>query len=153
MVPIRPLSGFAAAALCAAALYLAPAPASAAGECDAEVPLPGGHHQAMHRHLLHLLCLAEGVAARDYAGVALLADRKLGLLSNAGKRDGAPDFVEPDQKIWELGWQFRRQASRLAETARISATEPGRADPAALDREFVNLTRACNACHRALVGP
>lgn len=153
MVTTRPQSGLAAAALCAVALAMAPAPAAAAPECNAEVPLPGGHHQAMHRHLLHLLCLAESVAVRDYAGVARLADRKLGLLSNAGKRDGAPDYVEPDQKIWELGWEFRRQASRLAETARISATEPDRADPAALDREFVNLARACNACHRVVGSP
>lgn len=113
------------------------------------LPLPSRNY-TMHRHLLHLLRIADSLARRDFKEVAILADQKLGLQSSGGKRDAAPEFVEPDQNIWELGWRFRQQGSRLSELAKAAAADPAQIDEATVDREFVNLAKACHECHVVL---
>lgn len=119
----------------------------------ADAPAPPPHNYSMHRHLLHLLRIADSLARRDFKEVAILADQKLGLQSSGGKRDAAPEFVEPDQNIWELGWRFRQQGSRLSELAKAAAEDPALVDAATVDREFVNLAKACHACHAILKDP
>lgn len=114
---------------------------------------PATHHYSMHRHLLHLLCIADRLAQGDYKEAAALARVKLGLKSTAGKRDASPEFVEPDQKTWELGWRFRQQASRLSEIAETAAQNPARADAGKINAEFVKLGKACFDCHQALEAP
>jgi hypothetical protein len=138
---------------------LALAPATNAGVDGATVSeiasetAPPSHNYSMHRHLLHLLRIADSLARRDFKEVAILADQKLGLQSSGGKRDAAPGFVEPDQDIWELGWRFRQQASRLSELAKAAAEKSTQVDAATVDREFVNLAKACHECHVVLQGP
>lgn len=114
---------------------------------------PAFHNYSMHRHLLHLLHIADSLTRRDYGEVASLAGKKLGLQSSAGKRDPSSGFVEPDQGIWELGWRFRQQASRLSELAKTAAEDPTQVDPGAVDLEFVKLAKACHACHVVLQRP
>ncbi|MAY68499.1 MAG: hypothetical protein CMM77_15405 [Rhodospirillaceae bacterium] len=121
-------------------------------ETASESPAPS-HNYNMHRHLLHLLRIADSLARRDFKEVARLADQKLGLQSSGGKRDAAPEFVEPDQNIWELGWRFRQQGSRLSELAKAAAENPAQVDAATVDREFVNLAKACHECHAVLKDP
>lgn len=114
---------------------------------------PPSHNYSMHRHLLHLLRIAESLARRDYREVASLAGKKLGLQSSAGKRNPSQNFVEPDQDIWELGWRFRQQASRLSELAKAAAEDPTQVDAGTIDLEFVKLAQACHACHAVLQRP